>query len=79
MNEAPDTKRIYLGTIDMGPTVIVVPKRALDRANETFNAAQKQREKEAALAKLQIAQGARSRLKLTKAMRAVFGHRRRGR
>jgi hypothetical protein len=74
-----EPRRIYLGAFEGGLNKLILPARALDRANNVFDAERAQREREASRAKTMALQDARNRGKLKKALTACFGHRRRGR
>jgi hypothetical protein len=71
----PKGRLIPLGTFEGGTTHVVIPRRAIDRANEVFDAERRQREANEAKAKLRIAQAARGKSRLKKALRLVFGRR----
>jgi hypothetical protein len=77
MSDTEPRRRILLGSYESGTHIVIVPPRVLAEANETFDVQRREREREAARAKLAVTQGASARSKLRKAMHAVF--RRRGR
>jgi hypothetical protein len=72
-----EPRRIVLGTVESGANIIIVPRQALSRANQAFDAERKRRELEVERAKLRVVQQVSARSKLKRAMHAVF--RRRGR
>jgi hypothetical protein len=77
MADDGNPKLIYLGTVEGGANVIVVPRAALASVEQKLDAEHARREAEAAKAKLAVLQSARARGRLRKLMRAVFrGHRR---
>jgi hypothetical protein len=75
VSDTAEPKRVYLGTIDSGPNAIILPHRAVNRADAAFDAERVKREKETALAKLAIMQNVRGRVRLKKALRLIFGRR----
>jgi hypothetical protein len=73
------TERVYLGTVEGGANIIIIPPQTLTRANQIFDAERAQREALAAKARLQVMQAAKARGKLRRVMTACFGRARRGR
>lgn len=72
-------KQIFLGSYEGGTTAVIIPSRALDRANEAFDAERKRHEMEASRAKLAVTQAAKARSKLRRAITACFKRGRKGR
>jgi hypothetical protein len=74
MSDEP--KLVYLGTVEAA-NAIIIPRRAIAKANEAFDAERARREREAERAKLRVRQQATARSRLRRALRACFGGRER--
>jgi hypothetical protein len=68
-----EPKRIFLGVYEGGTRNVILPAAALKRADDRFDAEREARLNTAALAKLRIAQDARGKSRLRKALKLVFG------
>jgi hypothetical protein len=72
-----DRRFVFLGSFEGGlPDAFEIPEEPLRKIEARLDAERAQREAEAAKAKLQIMQSARSQGRLKRALRAAFGRRR---